>query len=475
MAGVWGFFRKPSLHRRLAVILLVSALVSTVVSTSLAVVFLFFGRDGWVNQTNLYVAKGIAASIDGEPDPGALRARVAHFQSITEANNREEGLSGDLSEEALQVVGSNQAMAYRSTKAPSRPFPMLGAGVHSIRVDGQAWWIASAPTSDGRHWVHVGSPSRDRMRLFHTIGADVGGSLLLPLLLSCGLALLAVRTGLKPLFRLAATVQDRAAAALDPIEPPVAYEEFQPLLQAINRQFAQARLHLEHQRAFIADAAHELRTPLAVISTQAHRLAFAESADERRLAQADLQIGLESSAKLITQLLTIAQLETPNSGPRKTIDLEALLREIVQALAPVLMGAGCDLGLTSPGPTYLDVDPGGLRSAVENLVRNAGLYAGRGALVDLVLVRQDKDVLIQVMDDGPGVPEIHRSRLSERFYRIPGTPSPGSGLGLAIARKVAEGHGGVLELSSGLAGRGFGATLRLPRHAKGGTPASALR
>jgi signal transduction histidine kinase len=460
MAALWVFLRRPSLLRRLAVILLGAALASTAVGAALGVATLLWSRDGELDAANGYLARMIAVGISGEPDPVALLARVARFEAVAEAANRDDGLSGDLGREAFQVIRTGQRLVYRSPKAPAAAFPWLGPGVHRVRVDGRSWSVSSALAPDGLHQVHVGTPMGDQLRLFRILWADMGWMLLAPMLLASVLALLAARIGLRPLSRLATALRRRPAEALEPIEPPVVHEETRPLLAAINHQFAQARRHLEHQRAFIADAAHELRTPLAVIATWAHRLATADTPEERRSAQADLQIGLDRSAQLIGQLLTLARLEAPTARVRRRTDLEALLADITRSLAPVLLDAGCELGLTSPGPTFLEADPSGLRSAVENLVRNAGQYAGPGATVDLILERREGEVLVQVRDDGPGVPAPYRALLAEPFYRVPGTRASGSGLGLAIARRVAEDHGGTLELACG--DRGFTATLRLP-------------
>lgn len=272
-----------------------------------------------------------------------------------------------------------------------------------------------------------------------------------------------IRRGLKPLAELQRQMEGRRADALDPIELQAAPPEVGALAGAVNELLGQVQHSLATQRRFISDAAHQLRTPLAGLKSQAE-LAL-EAATEPALRQR-LQRVHESAvrgARLVSQLLVLARAEPEAVAAQgwDRVDCAALVRDVAAEQVPRALAAGCDLGVELPDEavTVQGVELL-LREALVNLVDNAVRYAGRGATITVRLRRAGDDVWMDVEDNGPGLAPELRERAFERFVRG-AAHGEGCGLGLAIVREIAERHGGSAELLPA-APRGCLARLTLP-------------
>jgi signal transduction histidine kinase len=220
---------------------------------------------------------------------------------------------------------------------------------------------------------------------------------------------------------------------------------------------------LEQERGLLADAAHELRTPLAAIGAQAHLLLHAASAEGRRVAAHQLEEGLERVSHLLSQLLTIARIEAGGSrGTRESLDVAELVRVRVASLASRARLRSIDVELAAPETLVFSVDRAGFNSVVDNLIDNAIRYAPAGGSVDVSLSMEGGGLRFAVRDNGPGIPDSYIEKVFERFYRIPGTPESGSGLGLSIVQKVAFAHHATIQLVRGLDQRGLGVIVSFP-------------
>jgi two-component system OmpR family sensor kinase len=255
-----------------------------------------------------------------------------------------------------------------------------------------------------------------------------------------------------------------------------------PLVEEINVLLGRLGAVLERERSFTADAAHELRSPLTALRLQLDRLGAAiEDGDgaERRLAHAQLHDGVDRATRLVEQLLVMARLEGSGRRERRPVDLEQLAREVVETTLPLADQRGVDLGLAWSEPLEVDGESEGLRALLGNLVDNAVRHAPSGGHVDVAVRRQDVEggsgahALLEVVDDGPGIPVPERERVFDRFYRVPGGEASGSGIGLAIVRAVAERHAGRIELADGPGGRGLAIRVWLPL--RSATPVSLPR
>nr|WP_259371829.1 sensor histidine kinase [Caldimonas mangrovi] len=275
-----------------------------------------------------------------------------------------------------------------------------------------------------------------------------------------------IRTGLAPLTRLRDLVEDRAPNDLAPIELESAPSEVRALAKALNALLAEVHESVSTQRRFISNAAHQLRTPLAGLKSQAE-LALSEATDPALKAR--LQRVQESAARaahLVTQLLTLARAEPESAAvqARTRFDIRKLVRDLTAEQVPRALHVGVDLGYDDSQPESLEILGNGLliREALLNLIDNAVRYAGRGAAVTVRTRRDDRHAVVEIEDDGPGLPadpHIHE-RVFERFVRATHEGS-GCGLGLAIVKEIVERHAGTVHLSP-VRPHGLRATVRLP-------------
>lgn len=303
-------------------------------------------------------------------------------------------------------------------------------------------------------WLLVGETLEPRQALAHEI---LAGSLQqegLLVVLAVGIVWLGVRRGLRPLRQLSETVAGRGTDELAPLPQHGLPAEVAPLVEAINQYVARLLRMLQARKRFFADAAHQLKTPLAVIQAQSE-LALREPDGERiRRHLQPLHGTVREAAKGVQQLLSLSRLE-PDSGyaPQlQPLRLDTLAGDVALELAPVARKAGIDLGFEGE-PVIVAGDPQWLQELVGNLLDNALRYAGHGSRVTLRVSRRamamfGEQAVLQVEDDGPGIAVLERDAVFGRFYR--GTAAAGhegSGLGLAIVREIARMHGGTVALS----------------------------
>ncbi|WP_256749691.1 sensor histidine kinase [Mesorhizobium sp. Mes31] len=274
--------------------------------------------------------------------------------------------------------------------------------------------------------------------------------------------LLGLHRGLAPLIRLRDAVRSPNRSELDPVEVPGAQSEIRPLIDALNAYMERVRAQMAAQRRFIANAAHQLRTPLALLSTQASYALRESAADARQEALVALQASSGRLARLAEQLLTLSRAEPGSRRPRADrIDLTEAARHVLETQAPTAISRNIDLGLEEAGPVPVIGDGTMLREMIVNLVDNALRYSAAGGTVTVKLAAVDGEAVLTVADDGPGIPMDERDHVFERFYRIAGSTEEGSGLGLAIVREVVENAGGRVTLGDGTAG-GLVVEVRLP-------------
>ncbi len=271
---------------------------------------------------------------------------------------------------------------------------------------------------------------------------------------------------LRPLGTLADSVRSRSPSALDPLPTDQLPEEVRPLVDALNDLLSRLGAALQHERAFIADAAHELRSPLTALSLQLQALAAAGSDKERHEAAMRLRAGVARATRLVEQLLTLARHQRAPAAADAPVSLDDVVREIVSELLPLADAKRIDLGVTRSDPAVALGDSDGLRVLVRNLVDNAIRYTPEGGRVDIAMLHETSSgvsrPVLEVCDSGPGIPPDERERVFDRFYRLAGTNAAGSGIGLAIVKAIAEQHGARVELSAGAAGRGLRARVVFP-------------
>jgi signal transduction histidine kinase len=258
------------------------------------------------------------------------------------------------------------------------------------------------------------------------------------------------------------------------VDAPAPYAEVAPIVRALNSQLRGSAERLERERRFFAEAAHELRTPLAVLSAQAHVVANEDDPIERRRALVALESGIDRSARVVQRLLTLARLDAKQPGERlEPMDLGELVEETVATLTARAEASGHRLDVDA-SPVILLGSEEALRAALENLIDNALRYTPAGTTIDVSVTQRAGVCHLVVADDGPGIPAEHQGRVFERFERLGRCSDEGTGLGLAIVRRVAELHGGEAAYEPGEGGRGCRFSLRLPIRSGVGMPEPRL-
>jgi two-component system OmpR family sensor kinase len=211
---------------------------------------------------------------------------------------------------------------------------------------------------------------------------------------------------------------------------------------------------MDAQQAFLADAAHELRSPVAALALQAQLAERAHQPETRAAAFADLKQGIARAGRMVEQLLNLERLQRGGRAePAGPVDLARLAREVVASLALRADALGVDLGVDAPPSVTVSGAEAELRSLIANLVDNALRYAPRDSQVTVSVRSRGEAVDLEVLDAGPGIPAGHRARVFERFQRIPGDVSHGTGVGLHIVAKVVERHRGSIALEDAYPGR----------------------
>ncbi len=273
-----------------------------------------------------------------------------------------------------------------------------------------------------------------------------------------------VSGSLQPVARVRAQVAARQADDLSPVSEAGLPDEVLPLVQELNLLFGRVKTAFEAQQHFVADAAHELRTPLAALKLQALSLERADSSEARAVAVGRLTAGIERSTRLVEQLLVLARQEASAAGGARDqpVELAELARRTVADMAPAAQGAGIDLGLQRADAAMVTGQPDALQILMRNLVDNAIKYTPAGGTIDVQVCAGEGGPSLCVEDSGPGIAAEERERVFDRFYRIAGSEANGSGLGLAIIKAIAARHGALLALGQSERLGGLSVTIQFP-------------
>jgi signal transduction histidine kinase len=270
-------------------------------------------------------------------------------------------------------------------------------------------------------------------------------SFLLPIMI--GAVAWIVRRGLDPLRFVAAEVQRRDARTLAPLGTDHLPREIEPLVNELNRLLERLRQAFAAQRAFISDAAHELRSPLTALRLQLQLLDRAPDETERLEARARLGAAVERAIHLVEQLLTLARSEPQDAAMElENVDLAAAAADAIKDTHDLALARKIDLGLEAPPGLNVQGDREALRTLVRNLVDNAVRYTPPGGTVQVRCWSAAQRAQLEVSDTGPGIPPGEKKRVFDRFYRRAAAQEDGTGLGLAIVKAIAERHGAQIDL-----------------------------
>ena len=346
---------------------------------------------------------------------------------------------------------------YFETALPSLPSDLTQTydeGFASMGTQEGTWRVYTHVTEEGIVQVGQGLATRD------VLARDLSISVLMPMLMLIPLLVVMVawvlKRGLAPLDETSRRVSDRDAARLDPLPTHGVPEELAPLVEQINALLARLEGSLDAQRRFLADAAHELRSPVAALALQVQLAERAQSPAARAAAFRELAHGVVRARRLVQQLLDFARLEPGvQSEPFAATDLARLAREVVGRYAAQAEAQDVDLGADAPAAAPMLGSEPQLRALIVNLVDNALRYAPRESAVTVSVRPQEGSLELAVVDAGRGIPEAERERVFERFHRVAGDHTRGSGLGLAISKAIVEAHQGSIALSDACPGAGL--------------------
>ncbi|OOG40020.1 two-component sensor histidine kinase [Polaromonas sp. A23] len=352
---------------------------------------------------------------------------------------------------AFQVFHEDK-LTLRSANAPVTPMversKHFKTGFTTEQMAGSAWRVFATHGADEDVQVYVGEQMGSRDDILWAVLR----STLWPMALALPLLALAlwwaVYRGVAPMRRLGRALAERQPAAMQPLAVNDAPSEMVPMVDALNGLFARIGMLLESERRFTADAAHELRTPIAAIRAQAEvALGEADGALRRHALQNTLE-GCDRATRLVEQLLTLSRLDAAALPASAPVDMSALTRRVIAELAPKAIGKTQTLELDAAEACHLQGDETLLAVLVRNLVDNAVRYSPPLARVKVSVQQQAGRVVLSVEDSGPGMTEAERLRLGERFFRVTGNTESGSGLGWSIVRRIAAVHGMVLQVEA---------------------------
>ncbi len=337
----------------------------------------------------------------------------------------------------FQVFVEGQLIT-RSSNAGQQPLSDQLEGFSTVRrEDGDLWRVVATHEKHHEVTVLVGEKVESRQAILWALMR----SLLQPLLFALplfGLALWwSVRKGLAPIRSLRDTLEKRAPHTAEPVSPAGMPRELQPLVQTLNGLLERIDQMVQTERRFTADAAHELRTPIAAIRAQAQvALGAGDDVAERTHALQTTLAGCDRASRLVDQLLTLARLEASPDTKPAGVDLSAVVRRVVGELVPTALGRKQEIAVLADAPCAVAANEVLLGVLVRNLVDNALRYSPAGARVEVAVHTDAAGAHLQVQDSGPGMSDEAIGHLGERFFRVLGNDQPGSGLGWSIVRRL---------------------------------------
>lgn len=442
---------KPSIRRRLLILL-----SGTVLAAWLATaVFTYFDARREIGEMlDAHLAQSA----------GLIAAQLEH--EFEDDDDRDATLPRQYKNErkiAFQVWDRKDRLRLRSASAPETRLQSQSEGYGDAVIDGKRWRVFSRWDESRHYLVQVGERYELREELAESVASHLMHPLAVALPVLALLIWLGVGAGLAPLGGIAQQIARREPDNLAPLEEGRVPREIAPLVASINALFDRLRKSLEQERRFTADAAHELRTPLAAVKTQAQVALGARSEEERVHALESVVSGTDRAARLVEQLLVLARLDPQTALPDgKAVDLQHLAAQCIAELAPAASVKGVEMSLATCEEANVAGDAVLLGVLLRNLLDNAVRYTPAGGEVEVGVTCAKDAVLLEVSDSGPGIPEAERVQVLDRFYRVLGSGEEGSGLGLSIVKRIADLHRAGVSLGAGAGGRGLRVAVAFP-------------
>ncbi|MFL9862231.1 ATP-binding protein [Paraburkholderia madseniana] len=359
------------------------------------------------------------------------------------------------------LAGSPQLRALQAWDLPVPP----ASGAQNMTLGGQMWHTFTLRDTALGHTVRVFEPANTRSDLVSGVASRIARPTLLALPVLALLVWFSIGWSLVPLKVLSGAIRARDINRLEPVDIGRAPTEVRPLVDAINLVLSRLRHSIERERAFTADAAHELKTPLAAIKVQA-QVALAESDTAlQRLAMERVVQGVDRSARLAEQLLLLARLDAHEKLATSPLRPATVAKDALLANEPNAQQKDIRVALTGDMRAEINAEPVLMGILLDNLLDNAIKYGRTGGSIEVAVQYDAGRVQLTVRDDGPGVAPSDLARLTNRFFRATGNQATGSGLGLSIVARIAEHFGANLHLGTGIGERGLAVEVSFPAYA----------
>lgn len=444
---------RPSLVRRVSMTLLLASL--GIWAVLMGYYWLETGRSAAQarqRERGELILSVLTASTDAQ-----ARSAAAWYAALFNAQYQRAGLSERF---VLQLQDRQGRVLFASRSARRLSLQNDTAGAFEREQDGEHYHISRVASGP---WVlFLGEPAPDPGWLLARLSSNLTMSVVIAFPLLLLPIWLAVSRGMRPLRKLSALIAQRGPDDLSPLPLEVKDAELLPLAQALDRLLAQLRSKLSREHGFVQDAAHELRTPLAVIAAQAHVLRMADTPAQRQAAAQHLEDAIARASHLVRQLLELAHMDAAEAVQQEQLDLCQLIRQTLAEMAPLAMQGQIELGFEGPEALVRPIERHAFLSILHNLLSNALHYGREGGQVVVELAVDGPVLILTVTDDGPGIAPDQRALVFERFYRVPGGSKPGSGLGLSIVSEAAARLHGRVRLESGPHERGCRFIVELP-------------
>jgi two-component system sensor histidine kinase QseC len=445
---------RPSLVRRLLVAQM--AMLSLMWVLGIAYLLSLGGRSFMLLESDS-VYHTISAISDGLHDRPTELARVLDtlYASISEDYKVEPERRPSF------VVEQQGRIVYRSPHAPDVTIRSPYASLTPMHVGGMLYRARTVQAASGTRTTLL-APD-DGWNVFLTVYSD--GFYLMPLLTSLPFlilpAWLSIRLAMRPWNGVARELAARGPQDLAPLSLRQGHRELVLMVDAINGWMRRVASSSERERSFVADAAHELRTPLAAMLVNIEALRGHATDDAGRQLMSGVLSSGHRATRMVNQLLSLMRSEATEIETVRQVELDRLLQDRLAVLGPLAAARSTELELSAEADVRVDAPMAALASLVDNLVENAIKYGPPGGVVRVTVRREGPEAVLEVEDQGPGIAPALRERVFDRFFRDPAQHEPGSGLGLAIVRSVLEGMGGRIALLDGEHG-GLRVEVRLP-------------
>lgn len=370
----------------------------------------------------------------------------------------------------FQLLSEQGGILLRSPSAPNQPLGALAPGFNSVTKDNHEWRTFTLYNQDAQTWLIVAERDDERSELASKMATLTMLPLLITLPFLLGLLWWLISRGLAPLRQLAQAIGERHPANLSPLNLKIRAQELTPLTNEINRLMHALADTIEREKQFTNEAAHELRTPLAVLRIHSENALAAEDAESRQHSLQKMLLALDRSDRLLRQLLTQARIDNQQGLELSELNLNQLLQGTLATLAPIALKKDQQLSLEGTEQLTVMGQATLLELMFSNLIDNALRYTQAQGEIVVEACQEGHRVRVDIRDNGPGIPTAALSRLCERFFRVNPQQGDGVGLGMAIVSRIAQLHGADLDIHNRPEG-GLEVSVLLPAPARQAQPA----